>query len=344
MSSLTITFDPTPHLDSLDTDRRRLLFLDQSYWLDLVDAPTSDWIELREALNAEVEGGRLLVPVTSWNLMEAAKLRNEQQLTSLSEIMNTLSRNVVFVDSGVRLRREISYFIRNHRAGVTVAQRRRRHALSVWPAMSGELSLESHPSEEGRAIAEAIAPEVFEEMTRQGIRLVEPTMGGYPEWLKEGDVKYEEGMARIPRGLPPGAHAFRDQVEEEAAFLLLNSGFSASELEHEIGSELMASFIATYPTDATKRDAYLVACPTLYASAHIHAAYRQHGGPYRASDFFDISNLVLAVPYADLVTFDAHATHIARNRLKLDERFGCQFLTGPGSILAAIRDSPGTGA
>jgi hypothetical protein len=336
MDSISIPFDPRPFLDALDPGRRRLLFLDQSYWLDLVRPPSSEWRALRTSLENEVEGGRLLVPVTHANLLEAAKLRDGSQLAAVASLMNSLSRNVVFVDTRIRLRREIKYFLRNSRSGVAVSQRRWQHALSIWPAFGGDLSLESHPSPEGRAVAEAIAPAAFDQLAREGIRLVESHMGGYSEWLKASDVMYEARMADLKARIGKGERPLQRQVELEAANLLEHSGFSPFELAKEIGHETMARFAAAHSTPEAKRAAYLAACPTLYASAHVLAAYLEHDKEYGRSDFFDVENLIVAVPYAHLVTFDGHATHIARNRLHLHERFGCRFLSGPSDVLQAI--------
>jgi hypothetical protein len=331
---VSIPFDPVPVLESLHAYSRKLLFLDQNYWRGLIADGTPAWQTLRKRLQDLVSGGQLLVPVTTSNLVELSKLTDAGQLQDIATLMNDLSRSVVLVDSRVRLAREMAFFIRNHRAPPGFAARRRQHALSIWPALSGPVFLESHPSGRGREIAEAIAPEVFEAMARDGIRLTEPHMGGYPGWLREIDAKYESSMndlrarnASLPR------RSFEVQVRDEAAAQLAAGPTSFKALRREVGDELLARFTAAFPTDEGKRAAYMAGCPTLFTAAHVHAAYLEHPKRFLRSDAYDMENLITAAPYTDVAALDGHTRHIGSVRLQLDSTFGSRFASSPTEIL-----------
>lgn len=339
--SVHIQFDPDPTLEALHAHTRKLVFLDQSYWRNLVSTPGAVWATLRARLEASVTRGDLLVPVTSSNLIELSKLTDPAQLRDIAAIMNDLSRSVVFVDTRVRLAREMAFLIRNHRGPFAFSNRRRKHALSIWPATSGPVSLESHPSELGREVAQDIAPAVFQQMIADGIRLTEPHMGGYPDWLRRIDEDYETGMNDIrSRNAAARNLSFEARVREEAAALLKTEPTSFKALRAELGDEVLARFAAAYPTDERKRALYLSGCPTLYTSAHVHAAYLEHGKNYLRSDAYDMENLITAAPYSDIAAFDGHTRHIGSTRLRLDATFNCKFAANPKEILEGM-EAPG---
>lgn len=329
-------------MEKLKVGERTIIFLDQSYWMNLAEAKAGPWLELRAELKRSVASGRLLVPVTTPNLLELMKLTDLEQGAGCAALMNELSQNVVFHGQQARLGRELRFLIRNHRDRPTFRDTPWWFGFSMFPAMSGDPELVSHPSEKGREIASAIAPEVFETMWSEGIRRVEPALGGYPDWLRVLDEAYETKMASLRARLGQGAAKYADLFMEELIAVLNTSALDYGELRRDLGDEILASFFAKYRTDDEKRFFYAAGSRTLFAAAATHAAYVVGGKTYRRNDLYDLENLITAVSYANMAAVDKGMYHVAVSR-KLGEIHGTTVVKKCEDLLEAVRDSDSPG-
>jgi hypothetical protein len=333
---LRISFDPRPYLDELDVGRRRVVFLDLNFWLNLTDRPSPIWLEIENVLRAGVESGRMIVPVTSWNLIELSKLRNLDQGGTCIDLVCDLSRSVVFRDRASRIRDEVRFVLRNHRTPPGMNEMRWWFGLTIWPAMHGDVELVSHPSPLGREVLGTLGAEILDAMARSGLRTCEPEMLGKAAELAPHGDRWEESMAELRRDRPGRSVNFEAQIREEADGILLRLGESRLNLR-SLGDELMARFVARYPTDGARIDFYVAHVPTLFVTAAVHAAYLESGKNYTRNDFFDIENLITAAPYAHVAAVDKTMRHIGAERLKLGERFPVRIVSTPESLLESLR-------
>jgi hypothetical protein len=331
------TFDPRPYLDELNVGRRKVVFLDLNFWLNLTDRLSPIWLEIENVLRAGVESGRVIVPVTSWNLIELSKLRNLEQGGACLDLVCDLSRNVVFRDRASRIGDEVRFVLRNHRSPPRMNETRWWFGLTIWPAMHGEVELVSHPSPLGREVLETLGAGMLDAMARSGLRTCESKMLGGAAQLEPYGDRWEESMAELRRDRPRGSVNFETQLREEADATLRHLGESRLNLR-SLGDELMARFVARYPTDEARIVFHVAHVPSLFVTAAVHAAYVESGKNYTRNDFFDIENLIAAAPYAHVAAVDKTMRHIGAERLKLGERFPIRIVSTPEHLLQAIQE------
>jgi hypothetical protein len=334
---LRLPVDPRPYLEANRVGQRRRIFLDQSYWLNLIKRPVPVWREIEEALRAGVTQGWLLVPVTGWNLLELSKLRDKEQGQQCIALMSELSKSVVFRDRDVRIKDELAYAVRNHERPPAMRQVPWWFGFSMYPGMYGDVELVSHPSAQGRQILERLGAELIEEMVLKGLLTVEPRMLGYPEFLKKSEDEYERRMAEFRKQEPGKRLRYREQFRKEQAAIVDRLARDGVDFREVLGDELLARFAARYPTDPDRRAFHIDHVPTLFLSIAVLTAWVESGATYERNDFFDIENLITAIPYAHIAAVDKMMRHVAVERLKLEEQFSIRVVDKPDDLLAGVR-------
>lgn len=144
-------------------------------------------------------------------------------------------------------------------------------------------------------------------------------------------------MAELRRERPPRTVNFAVQLREEADSILRRLGESRPNLR-SLGDELMARFVARYPTDEARIAFHVTHVPTLFVAAAVRAAYLENGKTFKPNDFFDMENLIVAAPYAPVAAVDKTTCHIGAVRLKLEERFPIRIVSKPEHLLESIQE------
>ena len=97
--------------------RPKTIFLDQNKWIDLThafDRPDSnpDLFQLGTKLIESVKSGSIIFPLTVNVLIETYKMGNDENRAKIAEVQAKFSQGLVFRDRNIRLRHEITQFVR----------------------------------------------------------------------------------------------------------------------------------------------------------------------------------------------------------------------------------------
>ena len=77
----------------------------------------------------------------------------------------------------------------------------------------------------------------------------------------------------------------------------------------------------------------LNACPMFWCEYRLMAAARANRPKLTENDFWDLTHLATALPYANCVACDSPARHICNQVLRVEQRFGVTVIDNEGDLL-----------
>jgi hypothetical protein len=296
---LDYPFDRLGWLEHEGHLRRKLLFLDLNFWINLSESKDSSYERLKALLSNQVETGKLICPVSPSLLMELLKRKRDTHRDTISQLMDELSKGLSLRDVDTTFRHEFE-------AALDGRQAERQAAYSRFQ--------------------DVFPPQVFplpfpESITDFMSGYWGDTRGIYAAGIEQGfsERAQQENELRRDNKL---TWKMVEEAERQGTF---------REMKPVILRVLRA---LGYPLLSRKLRDILDSCPSFWCHYKYTTELRLHRRVKR-NDMWDFLHAAMAVPYVDCLAADGGIRHICADVLKMDKKFGTRIISlsqGPGLI------------
>ncbi|MCV3238736.1 hypothetical protein [Mesorhizobium sp. ZC-5] len=302
-----------------------IIYLDQNKWIDLARAATapSENPELRKVLEhlcAEVEARRVLLPLTTTNLIETQKINRSEQRFHLAYTQVTLSGARVF---------------RGHQKQITIEIGRILSQLydlewsepePLW--FLSNLFFESVAEYEDRRLGFAEFPKAVEWMRSQPQRALLQYLHETPENIRvEAIRKFTQGCEDLRRGIED--RRSRHKAEALSMRRRIYSAITAIEQQEliiAIAAELGLPHTCLSDKNGATLRAVVRETPAFLVEREISLKLEAQDRPIALNDMRDMRTFCTVLPYADIIVAENQFINLAR-QAGLHSRYGAYLET-----------------
>lgn len=315
----------------------KLLFLDLSYWIKLVEGKEESFKHLSKLLEEFVYLGKVICPLSSTLMFEMEKQPVSPKRDAYYLLMEKLSKGLAI-----------------------------RHITSIF---EDEFTLKTQNMSIDRSIAFSSIWFSFNDF-----ELTIPDYGWNEISIREFGWKVYKHISQLP--LTDVLNAYLTEDDRKAIFSDLNKGWEAiidqevmrnksialkrSQVERE---EFVGTFKWLIPTilkiykeigidkvlnlkhyslgKANKnRKEILDNCPCFWLHYKLHAALRlaKLSTTITRNDFWDLNHIIPSIPYVDCLACDSPTRHLCTSTVKADMRFNNRIVSSAEEIIQWLED------
>ncbi|MQB46046.1 hypothetical protein [Rhizobium sp. ICMP 5592] len=310
------------------------VYLDQNHWIALAQAVKrpKDYPALQSLpgrIRAEVDAGRLRLPLTFTNIYETHKINDPERRGDLAMVQAFLSRGTVF------------------------RGRRRRREQEIAQVIASLLQLPLNPPENDWFLSSvffegAAEWDVVGQETTISERAVESIRSRPAECLYEYLVGTTDAVrTESVKQFSAGSERLRAMVEERrqkhaaetpamrrkiySALMMIDDVALILKIANDVG----ASWKQVKDIGSSNAHRIMNEVPTYYVEREIAVRLEAQNRPIEENDFRDMQAFCAVVPYADLVVGENQFVNLAR-QAGLDKKYNTRLATNLSALNEAL--------
>lgn len=310
-----------------------IVYLDQNKWIELARAfknPAADveLARLAAQIAANVEAGKLILPLSWANIYETYKIQNPNRRHELAYVQTWLSRGTVFRGRRKRLEVELSNLLAEIEGKSTDALPDLWYLSSIFIEAFAELDDERIPPLPGLvvdAIRENPAGTLFSFLT-------EARDEGWIEAIRRYSFGSDQLRARIEKRRGQHAGESKDMRRRIYSALLL-----IDELDFviKVAKKTGRSWATARDMGSKVARRIVEDVPGFYSEREMAVILEALNRPIQENDFRDMQSFCAAVAYADEVIGEKMFVNLAR-QAKLDGCYGTVITSDLRSIAGRL--------
>ena len=326
--------------------RKRLLYLDTRFWIDMADGRDHAHTRLREMLRSAVSEGQMLCPASSASIMELARQTEIPKRAPKLDLLDELSQKVCLKPQPGLFIAEVLH-IASCEMGLQHASPTLPRTKAYVPIAESCLPLaatfgnSSDSPTDAPLQAQLALSFAYSIPTKDWIELAEPSaLRSYDERFKKM-ASYTDAMNRYTKeSTKPHKEFFEVEMKalERWAAEVIRSRFAAG-IDSGLASPTGRAGISLF-VDTILDRGWLRLCPSLRILAELSAARRREDR-FVVHDIFDTEHATRPIPYADCVALDKHHRHLCRDVLRLPAGYGTVVTSNVKEVIAWVESAMG---
>lgn len=329
--------------------RRRIIYLDVNYWIDLLAADAGqprgpEHAELLELLRKGVGSGQLVCPVSMTTALEVDRQRDQSSRKATCKLIDELSLGIALISFDEIISSEVAHFF----LSALVPDGLRPNRENVWTRTG--IMLVSDPPPPPFALTprqeRALQKTLFDSLWKLSLE----------EGLSQGAASEPAPFYLLARQLTEGSRAHADEVRtfDDAYRSELKGLVEGSEPMIREAVDCLRDLLGGPPTAGSLNPGWTIlllnalaqssaarkALPTLHILASLHALVRwNRTQTFKANDFPDFHHAASALAYCDLfLTERGLVSMLSRGPSKLIESSNCEAAWAPSEALSKVRN------
>lgn len=334
---------------------RLKVYLDTKYWLLLRNhrlgrIQDCSVARLSGLLQAGVQTGRLICPISTDVFLEIIKQTDPETLYCSAELIDQLSHGICTIANMERLRMELLHFLRRNLAHGEDCY---SPEVFVWTKVAYVLGFlypsntPFSPSEE-LIIQKALLDQMWsislaEMIDRMGIDNIRnwPRMRDMSTELNEGKFAHAHENDTLNQVFLSELAGLLDAAKPmllEAAAYLYECQAGQKPAAEEIEASNVSQTVANLIYNAFRLNKITADLPSIRIPAVVHAAIRYDARTkYKPTDLHDIHHATAALPYCDVFLTEKNMRHLlTRSDLALDRLYNCRVISEPDEAIKEI--------
>lgn len=316
----------------------KLVCLDFKDWINLSQAHygmSTKHADALRTLKEAVADGRIVLPISSINVMEAHAITNDEQRKRLAKVMVDLSSNHALVDHvAIRKREMFDAVVTVYKRGSSTAPRADMVRWGISNAAGFErVQAVGAPHQLQALLDEVIMHPLSSERALGEIHSDEATKAGY-----EMDERWCEAVEQVRHDT---AHlSVAEQLEFETLYTLREGHTGEMIRTIAEGLGVPRERLADWLELASNRIAFIERVPSLFVSFTLRRSRDPNPQQrMKRNDLRDLLYLSATIPYADYVVTDRAWAH-AVARTGIGQRYGTVVCRDLPALLKALDSQP----
>jgi len=334
-----VTLDSEAWVSDMGVHRKRLLYLDTRFWIDMADSRDPAHARLRRILRSAVSAGLMLCPASSASFMELARQTDSLKRAPKLDLLDELSQKVCLKPQPGLFIAEVLHIAScelglQHASQMLPRTRAYGHVAECCSPLAATYGSSPESPTDARLQAQLALSAVYTMPTKDLIGLADPSAPrSHDESLKE-IASYLDAMNRHTTEHATSRQELFDvelQALEHWAAETIRRRLSVTEY-CDSAPQAKGAGVSLFVSTILDRG-WLRLCPSLRILAKLSAARRKEGR-FVAHDIFDTEHATRPIPYADCVALDKHHRHLCKDVLGLHADYGTVVTDDVNEVIA----------